>query len=57
PRLIGRKIGVRPIFVLISLYAGIRLFGMSGILKGPLGFLIVWEIWKASEKSKNKKSF
>ena len=56
PRLIGRKIGVRPIFVLISLYAGIRLFGMSGILKGPLGFLIVWEIWKTMEKSKNKKS-
>lgn len=46
PKLIGRKIGVNPIVVLISLYVGIRLFGLAGIIKGPLGFIIVWEIWQ-----------
>ena len=33
PRLIGRKIGVSPIAVLVSLYAGIQLFG--GSLRDP----------------------
>ena len=46
PRLIGRRIGVRPIVVLISLYVGIRLFGMAGIIKGPLGFIIIWETFQ-----------
>ena len=45
PKLIGQKMGIRPIFVLLSLYAGIRLFGVSGIIKGPLGFIIIWETW------------
>ena len=43
PRLIGRKIGVSPIAVLVSLYAGIRLFGVWGIIKGPLGFVLIYE--------------
>lgn len=46
PRLIGKKMGVNPIAILISLYVGIRLFGVAGIVKGPLGFVIIWEIWK-----------
>lgn len=41
PRLIGKRIGVTPIVILISLYAGIRLFGIWGIVKGPLGFVII----------------
>ena len=45
PRLIGRKIGVSPIAVLVSLYAGIRLFGVWGIIKGPLGFVLIYETY------------
>lgn len=45
PRLIGKKVGVRPVIILICLYVGIRLFGVLGILKGPLGFVILREIW------------
>lgn len=47
PRLIGRKIGVSPIAVLISLYAGIRLFGVWGIIKGPLGFVLIYETYRS----------
>jgi len=43
PRLIGRKIGVTPVMVLISLYAGIQLFGAWGIIKGPLGFIMIYQ--------------
>lgn len=43
PRLIGRKIGVTPIMILVSLYVGIGLFGAWGIIKGPLGFIIIYQ--------------
>jgi predicted PurR-regulated permease PerM len=34
PRLIGKRIGVSPIAILLSIYAGIKLFGMWGIIGG-----------------------
>lgn len=43
PKLIGNRMGVPPIAVLLSLYVGIELFGVSGILKGPLGYVIIRE--------------
>lgn len=45
PKLIGRKIGLPPIAMLIAIYGGIHLFGVWGILKGPLGFVIVYEAY------------
>ncbi len=38
PRLIGKRMGVPPIAVLAAVYAGIRLFGVWGIIKGPPDF-------------------
>lgn len=29
--------------VLLSLYAGIQLFGVWGIIKGPLGFILIYQ--------------
>lgn len=45
PRLIGKKIGVSSIAVLVALYAGIRMFGVWGIIKGPLGFVLIYEAY------------
>lgn len=50
PRLIGSRIGVPPIAVLISVYAGIRLFGIWGIIKGPLGFVIIYQTYRSLQK-------
>lgn len=50
PRLIGRRIGVTPIMVLLSLYAGIQLFGIWGIIKGPLGFIIIYETFLSIQR-------
>lgn len=50
PRLIGRRIGVTPIMVLLSLYAGIQLFGIGGIVKGPLGFIIIYETYQSIQR-------
>lgn len=43
PKLIGQRVGVSPIAILLSLYAGVQLFGLWGILEGPLGFVIIYQ--------------
>ncbi len=50
PRLIGKRIGVPPIAVLISVYVGIQLFGLWGIIKGPLGFIIISQTYLSITK-------
>lgn len=55
PRLIGKRMGIRPILILISLYVGIRLFGVAGIVKGPLGFVILRETYHHLKNENNKK--
>ena len=49
PKLIGKRIGVAPIFMLMAIYAGVKLFGVGGIVKGPLAFIIIMEIMKVSK--------
>lgn len=44
PRLIGSKFGIPSIFILIAIYAGIQLFGISGVILGPMYFLLSYEI-------------
>lgn len=50
PRLIGKRLGIHPVAILVSLYAGIRLFGGWGIIGGPLGFIIVWQAYLSLER-------
>lgn len=51
PRLIGKRMGIPPIAVLLSLYAGIQLFGVAGIIKGPLGFVIITETYRSIRRT------
>lgn len=50
PRLIGKQLGINPLAVLVSIYAGIQLFGISGIIKGPLGFIIIYQTYLSISK-------
>lgn len=49
PKLIGERMGIYPIGVLISIYAGIKLFGVSGIILGPVMILFIIEIIRLKE--------
>lgn len=51
PKLIGKETGVAPILILFSVYAGLKLFGVGGIIKGPLALIVIFEILK------NRKEF
>lgn len=46
PKLIGNKVGVWPVGILFAVFAGIKLFGIAGIIKGPLSLIIICEICK-----------
>lgn len=47
PKLIGQKVGVYPIAILMAIYAGLQLFGLWGIVKGPVGFVIIKQTFEA----------
>ncbi len=41
PRLMGKEMGLKPLYVLISVYVGMQLFGIGGIVLGPVGLTIL----------------
>ncbi len=51
PKMIGKKMELRPLFILMSMYVGVELFGVIGFLLGPLGVLIGMEIYKSQMKN------
>lgn len=46
PKLIGEKLGIAPVLMLLGIYAGIRLFGVGGIVEGPLALIVIHELMK-----------
>ena len=51
PRLVGDKLGISPIVILASVYAGILFYGGIGVLIGPLSYSTIceigreWDLW------------
>lgn len=41
PKLLGNKIGIPPLYTLMAVYVGVELFGVSGVILGPFGLVIV----------------
>ncbi len=41
PRLLGKELGMKPLFVLIAVYVGAKLFGIGGILLGPVALTVL----------------
>lgn len=57
PKLIGDKVGIWPVGILFSVFAGMKLFGIVGIIKGPVSLVIICETCKYlfAEKEENVK--
>jgi sporulation integral membrane protein YtvI len=60
PKLIGSSIGIKPIFTIVSMYVGVKLFGVSGFFLGPIGLVIIITIYnvineKSGKSNKNEK--
>lgn len=54
PKLLGSRIGIKPLFTLISMYVGVKLFNFAGFFLGPIGLVIIMTIVKVlGERSDN----
>lgn len=45
PKLIGKKIGVSPLAVLISVYVGVHVYSRGGFLLGPISAFLIWQLY------------
>lgn len=41
PKLLGKELGMKPLFVLMAVYVGAKLFGIGGILLGPVALTVL----------------
>jgi sporulation integral membrane protein YtvI len=46
PRIIGQRLGLHPLIALLSLYLGIRLLGVTGLVVGPLVAIIIKALFR-----------
>ena len=46
PKPVGDKLGMPPHAVIISVYVGLQIYGLWGILLGPLSYILIREIWR-----------
>lgn len=44
PKLMGVKFGMSPTVMLITIYAGLKLFGVMGVFTGPVALILIREI-------------
>ncbi len=49
PRLLGDRIGIRPIYTLLAMYVGLKLFGIPGFLLGPVGLVLIQALAEETE--------
>ena len=47
PRIVSSKIGIHPIFTLISMFTGFKLIGMLGLIIGPIILIIYKNIFES----------
>jgi len=45
PKIVGKQIGVHPIFTLIAMYTGYKFIGVFGMLVGPIVLIILKNIF------------
>lgn len=46
PKLVGEKVGIYPIVLFASVFIGMHIYGVGGIIKGPLSVVIIYEFRK-----------
>ena len=45
PKFVSKQMGMHPIFTLLGMYTGFKLFGVIGLLLGPIIFLVIREVF------------
>ena len=37
----GKEVGLKPLYILISVYAGVKMFGITGVILGPVSLTVL----------------
>lgn len=53
PKLLGGKMGIRPVQSLMAVYIGYELFGVLGLFLGPFGLVLIKSMWRVSDNDRN----
>lgn len=54
PKLVGDRIGIQPIYTLMSMYVGIKIYGVWGFILGPISLVAMKAIINAAFSKLNK---
>lgn len=46
PRIVGKNIGIHPIFTLIAMYTGFKISGLIGLIIGPIVLIILQNVFE-----------
>ena len=49
PKIVSRQIGINPLFILFSMYLGLKLFGGAGIILLPIILMVTVQYYKQEE--------
>ena len=55
----GKKMGLSPLETLVSMYVGLKLFGILGFILGPVGLLMIEDLvreYDGNPQGKGKKT-
>lgn len=50
PKLLGGKMGIRPVQSLMAVYIGYELFGVLGLFLGPFGLVLIKSMWRVTDE-------
>lgn len=48
PKLLGNRMGIRPVQSLMAVYIGYELFGIPGLFLGPFGLILIKSMWRVT---------
>lgn len=52
PKIIAKQVGINPLFMLISIFLGLRLFGVLGVILVPVVMIVIYEFY-STQTDKN----
>ena len=50
PKLLGNCLGVHPLYMLMAIFVGVKVFGVGGIVLGPVGFITIRYLMEEGEE-------
>ena len=57
PKIVGTQTGLPPLAALVSMYAGLKLFGVLGAIFGPMAVMLILSIMKSGIFDKTTQDF